>query len=112
MKIAISTNDKIHISDHFFASKYFKITIVEDSNIINEEFRDNIFIESEDIDQICSIINDCDIIITRKIEDDIKSYLFEKDCTIINTNEKIITLAITRFVNEIKRTRSNYCCEP
>lgn len=88
MKIAIATDDKESISEHFGRTLGFLVYEVEDGNIKNESYRKNNFTfhaqgiidKSHNMDKhskILSALNDCQVVISngmgRRIYEDLQS---------------------------------------
>ncbi len=120
MKIAVPSNDKLNISNHFFCTKSFKIFTLEKGSIVNEEYRYNNFSgcnsAEKDIkknqEMIYDLIRDCNTLIVRDIKDCHNEYLQNQNIEIVITDEKIITTAVLNYYGEIIRQESNTCCCP
>ncbi|WP_338084321.1 NifB/NifX family molybdenum-iron cluster-binding protein [Caldanaerobacter subterraneus] len=73
MKVAIGSNDKVHVSDkHFGMSKFFIIFEVdEDNNFKKVEERENPYGEGKhkhaETEEIIEVLKDCDVFIGRSM---------------------------------------------
>lgn len=112
MKIAISTDDKLHVSNQFCQSKFYKIFLIEKGTIVKEEFRDNYCPGKGSHSEVYNIIGDCNTIIATDFDAELNTFFKGRGCKVIRTNENIITKAVVNYVNEMNRIQSNYCCQP
>ena len=130
MKIAIPSEDRIHISSHFGRTKGFMIYEIENNEIVKSEYRDNTFTghargmhhehghnHHEDNHQqhthgrILNALNDCNTVIAggmgRRLLDDLNNNGKE----VIVTDETQIEKAIQAFLENTLDHSESKCCE-
>jgi hypothetical protein len=110
IKLALPTEDKLHISDSMFKADFFKIITFDSVNIIQEEYRD--VHSGMNNKEIYDMISDCDVILFRAISKEFTEYLKTQKKQVIITTEKIITNAALKYVSEFYQRESNTCCCP
>ena len=110
MKIAIPTDDGIHINPEMSA-KGFTVFTVELGEITGEEIRWNKVIDGTSMENgLLNAINDCPVILVKSINVDETGTLNGKQ--IIPVKGTIITKVIWNYIAEITRKEANYCCCP
>ncbi|MGD0712295.1 MAG: hypothetical protein ABR968_14060 [Bacteroidales bacterium] len=113
--LAIPTSDKIHLTETFEASDFFKIINVESGKIIEESFLQNKFLKAnakEYVAGVYGMLSDCNYILTINCSEEIRNYFKERKKIVVPTTEKIITNAVSGFIIELTREDSNTCCCP
>lgn len=111
MKIAIPTNDGLHIADDEFSAKGFHVFSVELGEIIDEELRWNMINEIGSIEnKTFDTINDCSVILVKN-----SIVISERDAggmIRIPVDETIITKIIWHYLSEVLMHEANTCCCP
>ena len=110
MKIAIPTDDGIHINSEMSA-KGFTVFTVELGEITGEEIRWNKATDdTSKQDGLQNAIDDCPVVLVNNTNGDIARTLNGKQ--IIPVKGTIITKAIWNYIAETTRKEANYCCCP
>lgn len=113
MKIAVASDNKKTISEHFGKARGFKIFEIKNNRIINEEYRKNIGKNNGNCGScdhaiMINNIKDCDIIISfgmgRRIYDDLISNKIMPIVTEENDVKKIVDLFLnSNLINRIDK---------
>ena len=105
MKVAVASDDSIHISAHFGRALGFEVFNIEENEIISQERRENIGRSngecgSCDHNTMIDNIKDCDVVICygmgKRIYDDLTEYNIQA----FVTDEKTVNAAIKKFINK------------
>jgi hypothetical protein len=111
MKIAIPTDDGIHIADLDAPVNGFHVFTVESGEIIDEELRLSGPPHSPVAgDTLLQTVGDCSLFLLKQIPPDIAKTLQDRD--FISVNDSLITRVIWNFLAETRRVESNTCCCP
>jgi len=112
MKIAIATDDKINISNHFGRAKGFMVFQLEDDKVISEEYRENIG-KSDGSCGSCNHsamignIKDCQVVISYGMGQKIYDDLTENKINAVITEEKTVKEAMVRFLGNDLKNRTD-----
>lgn len=104
IKIAIPTDDKLHISEHTGRATFFAIATIEDGNMAHLEFRENPQHHHEPDEahshaETVAMIKDCDIILVRKIGKYLNNELKAEHKKIALTTSTSIGEGIKRYLS-------------
>ena len=110
MRIAIATDDRNHISQHFGRAQGFMVFEISGSSIISEEYRANI---GKNTGQCGSCnhgtmiknIRDCDAVISYGMGQGIYSDLLSHNIQAIVTEESTVKDALRKFMSHELRNR-------
>jgi predicted Fe-Mo cluster-binding NifX family protein len=110
MKIAIASDDEIHIADHFGRALGFVIFEIENDVILNKEYRKNIGKHtgecgSCDHDMMINNIKDCDIVISYGMGRRIFADLSKNNLQAVVTDVNTVDEALKRFINNELKNR-------
>jgi predicted Fe-Mo cluster-binding NifX family protein len=112
MRIAVASDDRKTISHHFGRALGFKIFVMEDNRIINQEYRKNIGKSTGECgscnhDVMINNIRDCDVLISygmgRRIYDD----LTKNNIQAVVTDEETVDAAVKRFIKKELENRTD-----
>jgi predicted Fe-Mo cluster-binding NifX family protein len=124
MKIAIPSDDGIHISGHFGRTKGFMICETDNNKVVSKDYKENTFtghaqgLHHDDAhghgnhshDGIFKAIGDCQMVIAggmgRRLYDDFE----QKNIKVFVTREKTIDMALDQFLNGKLDNHSDACC--
>jgi hypothetical protein len=111
MKIAIPTNDGVHIAGQELAAKGFHVFTIEFGEILEDEIRWKELPGDKTAETgFLMIIRDCSaILVTRENGTAVNDI---GDFQTIPVGDKIITKIIWRYINEVARREANTCCCP
>jgi predicted Fe-Mo cluster-binding NifX family protein len=108
MKIAIASDDEIHIADHFGRALGFVIFEIENDVILNKEYRKNVGKHtgecgSCDHDMMIDNIKDCNVVISYGMGRRIFADLSKNNLQAFVTDVDTVDEALKRFIkNELK----------
>jgi len=110
MKVAVASDDRILISEHFGRALGFEVFTINDGEIIGQERRENIGRSngecgSCDHNIMIENIKDCDIVICYGMGKRIYSDLTKNDIQAFITEEKTVNSAINKFINNELKNR-------
>ena len=112
MKIALSTKDGLIMGSSFENSNGFLVITEAFSEIIDEELRLLPATTSSNINELISLIPDCEQLIVRHICKSARQQLEEKGKAVILTSEDIITNVIFHYLDQNIREAADTCCCP
>ncbi len=104
MRIAIATDDKINISNHFGRALGFRVFEIEDNRIVKEEYRQN-FGKSNgqcgscDHSSMINNIKDCNLVICYGMGQGIYNDLVRNNIKAVITEEQTVQDAINCLIN-------------
>jgi predicted Fe-Mo cluster-binding NifX family protein len=128
MKIAIPTDDGIHINAHFGRSKAFKIIEIQDDKVIREETRTNDFTghalgHHHDQDHgahphdhqhshsaILAALGDCTAVIANGMGQRLYDDLQQAQVQVFITKLNSISTAVEGFINNTLDNSGEACC--
>ena len=111
MKIAIPTNDGIHISGQEPAPKGFHVFTIEFGEIVDDEIRwKDPSGNTTGVTDSLDIIRDCSTILVNRENGAVGNAI--TDFQTIPVREKIITQIIWKYITEVARLEANTCCCP
>jgi len=110
MKIAIATDDKINISNHFGRAKGFVIFEINTNKIVNESYKENLGKSNGNCGScnhqiMIKNIKDCDYVISYGMGQKIYDDLTANNIIAIITEEKTIKNALNKFLNKDLKNR-------
>jgi predicted Fe-Mo cluster-binding NifX family protein len=110
MKIAIASDDEIHIADHFGRALGFVIFEIENDIILNKEYRKNVGKHtgecgSCDHDMMIDNIKDCDVVISYGMGRRIFADLSKNNLQAFVTDVDTVDEALKRFINNELKNR-------
>lgn len=113
MKVAIPTDDGLHISSKCERAKGFFVASVENGKIINEEMRWNPEMDPADPRTAAlAVIEDCNVVIAGdQLHNCIQMHPVP-DKEIFVVREKIITNVMVDYITLTAMRESNSCCCP
>lgn len=124
MKIAIPSNDELHIFGHFGRTAGFMICEIDKDKIISKKYKQNTFTghaqghhhDSENHGShshtgIFNAIGDCDTVIAGGMGRRLYNDFEQKNIQVFVTQEKEIDLALKRFIEKTLDNNSETCCE-
>jgi len=105
MKIAIASDDQIHIAAHFGRVKGFVIAEIEQNQVIKKEYRQNIGKHtgecgSCDHDKMIENIKDCAVVISYGMGHRIFNDLSHNDIEAVVTDVETVEKAIEQFMQK------------
>lgn len=102
MKIAVPTSDKSNVSENTLSAGFFAVATIDESNITHIEYRENpeTLTDARRRD-IGRLLDDCEIVLFRSIENRLKSVLEEEGLRCRPTNSGRIGEAIHRYLSDI-----------
>jgi predicted Fe-Mo cluster-binding NifX family protein len=112
MKFAIPTNDGINVAPDFESAKGCLVVTLVLNDIVHEDLRWRSDQPGSGTGLLCSAVADCSLVIVRKITSEGKNMFREKNITLIQTGEEIITNAIVHYLEHEYREAANTCCCP
>ena len=103
MKIAVASDDKTTISEHFGRACGFMVFEIENNKISKQEYRENIGkstgeCHSCDHDMMIKNIKDCDVVISYGMGQRIYADLLKNNITAIVTDERTVNDAVNQFL--------------
>jgi len=103
MKIAVASDDKTTISEHFGRACGFMVFEIENNTIIKEEYRENIGkstgeCHSCDHDTMIKNIKDCNVVISYGMGQRIYADLLKNNILAIVTDERTVTDAVNQYL--------------
>jgi len=112
MKIAIASNDKKTISEHFGKAVGFIVFDINKEKIVNSEYRENIGKNSGECGScnhslMIKNIKDCQIVISYGMGQRIYDYLTKAGITPIVTDEKNAEEALKQFLKKNLKNMTN-----
>ena len=113
MKIAIPTNDGFTVNQGFNQEQGFLVTTIRLGEVVQQEMRWNQ--QSEILASAGGTyknLSDCDKIIVREINIEMREYLQLHSKEVIKTEETIITTVLMQYLQEVLQKESNTCCCP
>ncbi|PNX48374.1 MAG: hypothetical protein BV457_00745 [Thermoplasmata archaeon M9B1D] len=110
MKVAVATDDKVNIANHFGRALGFVIFEIDENKVINQEYRENIGKHQEDCgscdhDTMINNLSDCQVIISYGMGRRIFADLTKNNIQAVVTDEKTVKDAISKFINNDLRNR-------
>jgi predicted Fe-Mo cluster-binding NifX family protein len=110
MKIAIASDDEIHIANHFGRALGFVIFEIENDVILNKEYRKNIGKHtgecgSCDHDTMINNIKDCDVVISYGMGRRIFADLSKNNLKAVVTDVYTVDEAVKKFINNELKNR-------
>ena len=113
MKVAIPTDDGLHISQRCENAKGFFVATVENGTIVGEEMRWNPVPDPADPRTAAlAVIEDCRIVIAGEKWQNCINLQSARDLEIVIADETIITNVIVDYLAEVRQNKSNTCCCP
>jgi hypothetical protein len=113
MKIAIPTSDGINIGKNLIDSTSYLIFYVQFGEIIDEEVRPILFNNIlTDEECLLSPIDDCSVIISDGMNENIATALIKKKKEVVHTGESNITKIVMNYLNNSLLKESNTLCCP
>ncbi|MBW2980648.1 iron-molybdenum cofactor biosynthesis protein [Candidatus Woesearchaeota archaeon] len=112
MKVAIASDDRKTIANHFGRALGFVVFEIKDNKALNEEYRENIGKSSGECgscDHAAMInnIEDCDVVISYGMGQKIYVDLVENSIKPIVTEEVTVKDAIDKFMNQELKNRTD-----
>ncbi|MDH7517808.1 MAG: NifB/NifX family molybdenum-iron cluster-binding protein [Candidatus Thermoplasmatota archaeon] len=107
MKIAVASDDRITIADHFGRATGFVVFEIQNNEIVKQEYRENIGkstggCQSCDHETMIKNIKDCAMVISYGMGRRIYNDLMKNNIQPVVTNEKSVVDAINKFIkNEL-----------
>ena len=110
MKIAIASDDEIHIANHFGRALGFVIFEIENNVILNREYRKNLGKHtgecgSCDHDTMINNIKDCNVVISYGMGRRIFPDLSKNNLKAVVTDVDVVDEALKRFINNELKNR-------
>lgn len=108
MKIAVTSDNKITIANHFGRALGFVIFEINDKRVIDQEYRKNIGKHSGecgscDHDTMINNIKDCKVVISYGMGRRIYTDLIKNNIQPVVTEEKTVNEAVNKYIkNELK----------
>jgi predicted Fe-Mo cluster-binding NifX family protein len=98
-KIAIPTDDGLHVRLTCCRSRAFLVATLNSGKIIHQELRWNLLSEmmTSKFGYFYNL-NDCDVVIVKEVEDSHKKILISKNMNIVRSEEKEITTALLKYL--------------
>jgi len=112
MKIAIPTNDGIYVAPDFELAKGYMIVTLALGEIVHEDLRWKSNAAGTDTNQLSSAVSDCSLVLARRIDPSGEKTVQDRNITIIQTTDEIITNAIMHYLEFEYREAANTCCCP
>ena len=112
MKVAIPSNDAIHITKDLGSSKGFVVFTIQFGEIIEEEFLQPAINEQETEKGILGTLKDCSLLILPEPDRKNGEGLQSNEIKTVYTSEKIVTKIIWSFLTGLQRQEANTCCCP
>lgn len=112
MKIAIPTNNMIHVADELITAKTIRFFQVEKNAIVNEEFFDLKLINDNKLIVDYFKTFSVSAIILKGIDKEVGKALSDSGISIVHSKDLIITNTITNYLNELNLKDSIFCCCP
>ncbi|MBI5540194.1 MAG: hypothetical protein HY951_09070 [Bacteroidia bacterium] len=112
MKIAIPTNNMIHVADELITAKMIRFFQVDKNAIVNEEYFDLKLINDRKL--IVDYFKSFSVtaIVLKGIDKEVGKALNDNGINIVHSNEIIITNTITNYLKELNLRDSIFCCCP
>ena len=112
MKIAIPTDDGLHVSPRCERAKGFVIAEVEKDRILHEELRWNPVPNPDDPrTSALSLINECQVVIAGDSWQNCVKLSTHSDVEVVVVKETIITNVLVEYLKDQALTASNnFCC--
>jgi len=113
MKIAIPTQDGLHLTIDFGKADTFLIVTIQSGEVMDEELRKNrlnTYMEKKKGPLV--LISDCTVVLVHKMDTVFCKLLQENHIEYIKTDENLITNAILRYLEHEYRKEANTCCCP
>jgi len=112
MKVAIASDDKIKISNHFGRALGFVIFELKDNKIINQEYRENKGKNQGkcgtcDHAAMIRNIKDCQVVISYGMGKKIYEDLSKNKISAVVTEEKDVKNAINKFISSTLKNRTD-----
>ena len=103
MKIAVASDDKKSISEHFGRACGFMVFEIESNTILKQEYRENIGkstgeCHSCDHYMMINNIKDCDVVISYGMGQRIYADLLKNNILAIVTDERTVTDAVNQYL--------------
>lgn len=113
MKIFAVTNNHLQLSDDISSASFCKVFHLRNWHITQEEYVENLFIQYE-LPQFhkIEVSDNEENIVMVKCNPLKSSFLNKPGYRIIESKLDLITNAVHHFLEECKRSESNYCCNP
>ena len=110
MKIAVASDNKITISNHFGRALGFVIFEINDKRIIGEIYRENVGKHSGecgscDHGTMIKNIKDCEVVISYGMGRRIYADLIKNNIQPVVTDEKTVNEAVNKFINNELKNR-------
>ena len=113
MKIAIPTEDGFTIHREMSPVKGFLISTVQFGEVVQQDMR---WIPPDDFRAsekgYYKILEDCDKVIVREIENEHLKYLQLHKKEVLTTEETIITKVLMHHIQDVVHKEANTCCWP
>ena len=122
MKIAVASDDRISISNHFGRTKGFMVFNLKDNKIEDYEYRVNDFTgharnqHDEAVQDkhstIVDHLKDCQVIVTRGMGQRLYDDLKNADVEVYITNENGVDSAVEQYINDELDNNPDKSCSP
>ena len=107
MKIAVGTDDKKTIrKGHFGESRYYHVIEILNAQIVGEEFRENLYLESGKAkkkhgqpEEIISLLHDCSLFMSRSMGEKSLTEISSRKIDCIFTNIDDIDRAVSLYLD-------------
>lgn len=111
MKIAVASDDRTTISEHFGRARGFMVFDLQENTIITQEYRENLGrstgeCRSCDHGTMIKNISDCTVVISYGMGHRIYSDLMEYGITPVVTDERTVHEAIEKYLKNELRNRT------
>jgi predicted Fe-Mo cluster-binding NifX family protein len=112
MKIAVSTNDGLHVAPDFEGARGFLFFTVALGEITHQEWCPSARPGNLPVEEKVSALSDCSGIIVRNIQSSSSRLLQDHGIPVIRSGGEIITNVIVQYLEREYRSASNTCCCP
>jgi len=117
--LVLPTIDKVNIKGCFIKSKYFRVLVVDNGKIIQEEYRSNRLYSKINeteleflIEETYKTLSDCDIFLSDILCEKFEEFLLNKGKKIEIVSDANIINATSEIIHQLVLKESNLCCEP
>lgn len=112
MKIAVASDDKVTISEHFGRAEGFMVFEIHEGTIRSQEYRKNLGrstgeCHSCDHETMIRNIHDCDVVISYGMGHRIYTDLLHHHITPVVTDERTVQDAVQKFLNNQLENRTD-----
>lgn len=114
-RIAISTDDKLTVSDHLGTCKYVVIYDIENNDVVNEEFIENKFThikgKKDSHGGFVAALQSCDVVISRGIGTGLEQGLTAHgvDVCIIHDQGRLMFILFAFLQGQVTRSEERVC---